>query len=182
MPPPLRLFVAAYPPLGLAESMLEELGRLAPPPGRRVPAAQVHLTLQFIGDRGPQEIDEVIEAIERSVSGLPAFTLHPQRMITLPERGPARLVALETDAPPPLLELASRLARRFAQPSRRRPHDRYLPHLTLMRFRSPARMDRWNVQTELSPFVVSEIRLMKSRLSPDGAIHEAVRSFAAVDR
>ena len=50
-PEPLRLFVALYPPLALAREMVARAAGMDLPRNRVTPAEQVHLTLQFIGER-----------------------------------------------------------------------------------------------------------------------------------
>jgi 2'-5' RNA ligase len=170
----LRLFVAAYPPPQVAEQLVEELRSLELPSHRGLAADQVHLTLQFIGDTPPARLDEVRESLRRSAAGLAGFELRPLRLITLPERGPARLVAAETDAPAALLEIQRRLAARLARHPRPRAGDRFRPHLTLCRFRSPARIARIAREIAAEPFAVREVVLMRSTLLPEGARHDRV--------
>jgi RNA 2',3'-cyclic 3'-phosphodiesterase len=175
----LRLFVAAYPPSGQAEQWLGVVRGIAGLPAHRLtPPEQAHITLQFIGDTPAKEIDATIESMERAASGLGAFSLTPRGLIALPERGPARLIALEADAPPALLELKRRLVQRLA--AKVKPEKRaYRPHLTLCRFRSPARFDLpAEASVEPVPFAVSRILLMRSTLSPNGAQHHEVAACA----
>lgn len=179
--PRLRLFVAVYPPAEVAEGLLEALGGVAGLAGaaaRRVAAEQVHLTLQFLGPSPVRELERIGESIDRSAAGIDTFELTPLRLITLPERGRPRLVAAETDAPAEVMELKRRLALRLARSPRERPADRFLPHLTLCRFREGG-IRAVRVQRELqSPaFKVAELRLMKSPTLPQGARHEPVRVF-----
>lgn len=142
-----------------------------------MPAEQVHLTVQFIGDTPASRLDEVIETVRRAGGGIGTFALRPLRLVTLPERGPARLVAAEADAPSPLLELQRRLAARLAHRARGRPGDRFRPHLTLCRFRSPAAMRALDRPLELDPFPVARAVLMKSTLRPEGAEHAEVAAL-----
>ncbi|MFI4896492.1 MAG: RNA 2',3'-cyclic phosphodiesterase [Phycisphaerales bacterium JB059] len=175
--PALRLFVAAYPPEALARQMLEAARRLGPSDCRWTPVDQVHLTLQFMGRVPPREVDEVCEGIERSGAGLGPMLLTCERLITLPERGRPRLVALETDAPSALLELKRRLASRLARNVRPDPAGRFRPHLTLCRFSRSARPTRVNEPVSLEPFRIDRIRLMRSELRPDGAHHAEIGVF-----
>ena len=88
----LRLFVAIHPPAERSQAMLTALknpGDL--PPFRATPPDQVHMTLQFIGDTPAKDLENTIESVRRSASGLAAFDLTPLRLITLPERGPAQI-------------------------------------------------------------------------------------------
>src|SRR4051812_8132300 len=111
----LRLFVAIHPPPQVSEGMLGVLAKLSLPASRTTPAEQVHLTLQFIGDTPTKDLDDVIESVQRSAAGVKSFTLTPLQLITLPERGPAQLVAAQTDAPAQLMEVHRRLVARLAR-------------------------------------------------------------------
>lgn len=118
-----------------------------------------------------------MESVERSCAGLRQWTLTPREWIALPERGPARLVAVETDAPPTLLELQRRLARRLATNVRTNPSKGFLPHLTLCRFRVPTRLNAPLPKLDTSasvPFDVSQVVLVRSVLRSEGAEHVPV--------
>jgi 2'-5' RNA ligase len=174
----LRLFVAIYPPHETARGMLKAMGKLDLPPHRETPLDQIHMTLQFVGDVPARDLDAVIESVERSAAGLGGFSLAPARLITLPERGPSRLVAAETDSPPPMMEMRRRLVTRLASDVRLKPDDRFRPHLTVCRFRRPTPMHPIDVPLPLAPFAVSQLVLMRSTLTPNGAKHHEVKSFA----
>ncbi len=175
----LRLFVAAYPPPDVATALagLASDPALALDPLRRVPSADIHLTLQFIGDTRVRDLDDAIESVRRASSGITPFMLTPQRRILLPPRGRARVLAVETDAPSEVLELHRRLAQRFARAGRRNAADRYLPHLTIARFSGSGRSPRPVLSPgplPIDPFPVESICLVKSVLRPGGATHGVV--------
>lgn len=161
--------------------MLAALKKLEPRPddhSRVCVMEQVHMTLQFIGDRDERELDEVAESVRRSGAGLEPFELRAMRLMTLPERGRPRLIAMETDSPPPLLEVHRRLVKRLAHPTRsgRGRQDRFRPHLTLLRFQGSARAEEVDRPVTLEPFLVSEIVLMRSVLRTEGAEHTVVEA------
>lgn len=172
-----RLFVAAYPPEAVVHGARLALDGLDLPEARATPLEQVHLTLQFIGDIDPRDVDEVRESVARSAAGIGAFELKPVRLVTLPQRGPARLVAMETDAPAAVLELHRRLAMRLAKSTRRDAADRFLPHLTLCRFRRATKQVFVDEPIEIGPFEIGEIKLMRSVLRPEGAEHREVAAY-----
>lgn len=174
----LRLFVAAYPPAAVAQALLEELAALTLPAHRTTPADQVHLTVHFIGDTPAARMERTMESIECAVAGLDSVTLEPRRLIRLPERGPARLIAAEMEAPPTLRELQRRLVTRLARAPRRRTADRFRPHMTLCRFAVPARLAPLDHAVSVGVMPVEEIVLMRSTLSHRGAVHHPVRVFA----
>ena len=177
----LRLFVAVYPPERVARALLAELDALSIPEHRVTPVEQIHMTLQFIGDTRTKDLESVRESVERSVSGVHSFMLMPFRLLTLPERGPARLIAASTDAPAPLLEIHRRLAHRLARETRKNASDRFLPHFTLCRFARGTTGARADREIACEPFRVASVSLVKSVLRPGGAAHAEVARFPLAD-
>jgi 2'-5' RNA ligase len=178
--PSIRLFVAVYPPVERRQEYLDALSRIDPPADRdhrKTPVEQVHLTLQFIGHVQEREVEAIRESIERSVAGVPAFVMTPQRMISLPERRTPRLIAMEFDAPAALMEVRRRLVKRLARDPRREDPERFLPHMTLLRFGGGAHPKRVEQPVELEGFEVREILLMRSVLRPGGAAHSEMERF-----
>jgi len=177
----LRLFVALYPDPEQAHAMLRAMRTLEPASHRATRPGQVHCTLLFLGERLAKDLDAVAESVERSASGVGPFDLTPTRLITLPERGRPRLVALETDAPPGVLEIHKRLVGRLASNPRDRKSQRFLPHFTLCRFTHRARPRRVDAAVEPGAVggvvQVREIRLVRSVLKPEGAEHVDVQRF-----
>lgn len=171
--------MAIHPPAEVSEALRNALTALTLPPHRLTPIEQVHLTLQFVGNTSPRDVETVVESVARSASGLPPAVLTPQCLVVLPARGPARVVAARTDAPATVVELKRRLAVRLARSARRDAADRFLPHLTLCRLRTPTRMSPPpDVPLAVAPFEVREIRVMRSLLSAEGARHVEVRAVA----
>jgi 2'-5' RNA ligase len=166
----LRLFVAAHPPEAVCGGLLGELAGLGREDLRPVPAAQVHLTLVFIGNRDSRELDATLASVEASVRGLPAFPLRPVRLVPLPRPGLARTIAAETDRPATLLEIHERLVRRLARNPSPRPRDSFRPHLTLGRFRHEVACEL-DLPLATAPFRVESVAVLASDLRPDGAVH-----------
>lgn len=175
----LRLFVAIHPPGATVHAMFAAMEKLSSPlpPHRVTPAGQVHLTVQFIGDTPAKDVDATIESVERSAAGLNTFALTPRRLITLPQGGPARLVAMETDSPATLLELHRRLVARLARPAKGRRGHEFVPHLTMCRFTSPTNEAKVDQAVKIEPFPVTRITLMRSVLAPEGAVHHELAGF-----
>ncbi len=174
----LRLFVAIYPPLGMSTELARSLQSHDLPEHRIVPAEQVHMTLHFIGDVPAKQLDATIESVQRATAGISAFDLSVQRLITLGQRGSARLIAAETDRPPELLEIHRRLVTRLARSARQNPSHRFRPHLTLCRFKKPTKRIALDSPLDAEPFRVQQVVLMKSTLRSDGAQHHEIMSCA----
>ena len=136
------------------------------------------MTLHFIGDVPAKQLDATIESVQRATAGISAFDLTVQRLITLGQRGRARLVAAETDRPPGLLEIHRRLVTRLACSVRPNPSDRFRPHLTLCRFKKPTKRIALDSPLDAKPFRVQQVVLMKSTLRSDGAQHHEIISCA----
>lgn len=178
----LRLFLAAYPSANVASQWLDALDKAQLPPCRITPLEQIHLTLLFIGDTPARQLETVSESIERACSGIGPFHLTPQNFIALPDEKPdepARLIAIECDAPPLLLELQRRLAARLAGKPRTKQGKPFRPHFTLCRFRPPVVLEQGlsNIPLAKQPIAVNTIHLMRSTLKPTGAQHDQVGMF-----
>ena len=100
------------------------------------------------------------------------------QLVTFPERGTPRLIALELDAPPTLLEIRRRLVQRLAHRPRRENPDRFTPHMTLTRFKPDAHPKRVRHTVTLPGFQVSEVVLFRSHLKPTGAIYSRASAAA----
>lgn len=174
-----RLFVAVYPPPSWVDCALDEWRRLG---GTRVSAEQtrltlpdqIHLTLRFLGAVDLRERDTIEESVERAAATVAPFTLEPNAFDTLPERGPARLVAITAPCPSPLDHLVDQLSRRL--PRRGRDGKGFTPHLTILRFRKPDAAFRFSMAHSFEPFSIERIALVESILHPSGAEHRELLS------
>ncbi len=147
---PVRMFVA----LDLPQSVREDIAawgetELADPALRRVPAESLHLTLAFLGNRPPEDVERIAEAIEEVVE-----TPAPMELggpVGRPERGRPRLIAL------PALSRMSRAVEglqadlseilafeRLYEPDKRP----FWPHVTVARVRAEGRGSRRPMRVE----------------------------------
>lgn len=175
----LRLFIAAYPPEGVIQAMLGSLPALGLPEHKATPPEQVHLTVLFLGERRADLVPEILDSMRAAAAAIRPFSLTAERLISLPQRGRARLVAVEFDARAGLDELQFRLANRLAAEDRRG-RKAFLPHMTLCRFPgtgAQVRIDK-PVVGEFPGFEVRQVRLVRSVLHPLGARHEPVGTVA----
>jgi len=172
----LRLFVAVHPPPELVTELFDALDTLTLPAHRRTPPEQVHITMQFIGNVPQRRLQETIETVREAIDDVSCTTLEVRDWMIVPRPASARLVAVETDAPAPIVTLKSRLAERLAH----RPHKRersFRPHLTLCRFNGSPRIEPPTAPLPTASFTVDSLRLMASTLHPDGARHKVVEVF-----
>ena len=138
---------------------------------RPVPAEHLHVTLAFLGHRPLGELDAIVGALREAADGAaPArLTLHGYRetrsvgMLTFDDEE-GRAAALADD-------LQGRLEALGVYERERR---RWLPHVTVLRFRQQPRLRP--ALPELEPFVPSDAAAYLSRLRPGGAQYEVLEA------
>jgi 2'-5' RNA ligase len=151
-----------------------ELAQTAEERVRWTPEEQVHLTLQFLGNISPAEV----ERIQGALAGL-ARTLH-LRAEGLggfpPSRNPRVIwVGLAGDVD----ELKS-LHASIEQATGRKEERAFHPHLTIGRVREGrklnVKLEPWKAKY-FGEWEIRELLLMQSKLSPKGATHSVLARF-----
>jgi RNA 2',3'-cyclic 3'-phosphodiesterase len=169
----LRLFVALLLPdeavARLAAWQARELA--AARELRIVPPENLHVTVAFLGSTPAAELGSINEAVQASAAGREPFVFEPARyretrsvgMIVLDdEKGRAGGLAER---------LFDRLEALRVYERERRP---WLPHVTVLRFRTRPRLSP--PLPDLGRVVSSEMAVMISRLRPSGAQYEVLES------
>ncbi|HZY69440.1 MAG TPA: RNA 2',3'-cyclic phosphodiesterase [Thermoplasmata archaeon] len=150
----------------------------------RVEASGSHLTLRFLGEVPEAALPELERAIARELDGRPGFDFVLSRMGAFPSRDRPRVVIREVaDGAEELRDLARRVgvaAVDVGFPGDARP---FVPHVTVMRVRSGRDVARARSILDGPPpaersIEVTEVRLMASRLTPQGPEHEVRARFA----
>ncbi len=175
----LRLFVALDPPSAVSEEVAAWARRAAGAESkmRPVPAGNCHVTLAFIGDCRPDEVEAIAEAVGQSAG--PAGGLSLGAPVWLPRKKP-RALALEIhDSLGELEACHSRLAAALGDAVGWQPQRRFLPHLTAVRLSRG--VDPGTRSLPVSPaleFSGEAVTLYRSTLSPEGARYEALSRAA----
>ena len=174
----LRLFLA----LRLPDDVLSPLVRwqereLGPASregaGRLVPAGNLHVTLAFLGSRPAGELQAILHALERACvrAQRPELEVQAYRegrsvgMLVLDDRE-QRAARLAEDVQARVEELGAY----------RREKRKWLPHVTVVRYRERPRLEP--ALPHLGPIVPSDAAAFLSRLHPSGARYEVLESFA----
>ena len=172
--PPLRLFVAAYPPPEIARRLLDFLASLNPRNLKLTAPDQVHLTLQFI-QRPPHNSTPYTSPSAAPSPALSQRPLPSNLSSPYPER-PRRLIAAALEPHPTLLALHRRLAFRLSKNTKELSKNHFLPHMTLGRY--PTLGDRIEAPIPGPPsFEVSQAVLVQSVLHSSGAEHRLLATF-----
>jgi len=170
----LRLFCGLTLPASVREVLGEWQRNSLRGDARLVEPRNLHLTLAFLGHRPPEDVGPVAEALEaaaRSLSGPIVFSARRYRET----RSVAILVLTDEEERAGRLahDLHGRLERiGVYEPEARR----WLPHVTVLRFRSPPRFRP--PLPALSPFSPSGAAVYHSLLGRDGARYEVLESVS----
>ncbi|HET7857177.1 MAG TPA: RNA 2',3'-cyclic phosphodiesterase [Gaiellaceae bacterium] len=171
----LRLFVA----FRLPEDVLERLvswqrGVLRPPQGvRLVPEENLHATIAFLGHRPAEELDAIAGAAREAARTGEPPVLTPTRYRETRSVGMVIFDDEDERATRIAEEVHGRLERLGVYEREKR---RWLPHVTVARFRKPPRLRP--PAPELGRVSPSEVAVYISRLRPGGAQYEVLESVA----
>ena len=148
----------------------------------------IHLTLKFLGDIEPALVEDVLRAMEQAASGTAPFQLHLDGLGVFPNlRRPRVLwagVGGDMDALGALQEKVEAAMEGLAFPRERRA---FSPHLALGRVRDTisavARQRVGGLVSQGSldgadPWPVNAVHLMRSNLTPDGAVYTSLGSVS----
>jgi 2'-5' RNA ligase len=141
--------------------------------GRAVVRQNLHVTLAFVGRCPAGDVDGIAAATEAAAAAARPIRLEPVRyretrsvgmLVLADEAGAATALAEDLHARLEALGVYEREQRRW------------LPHLTVLRFRERPRRDP--PLPELGGFAPSDAAVYLSRLRSSGAQYEVVQSFA----
>lgn len=168
-------------------AMVHATRQAAQSAGRPVPAANLHVTLAFLGSVPERRLGELGE-IARSAASSADLELTFDRLEYW--RAAQLLCALPAERPAPMGALAQSLQDRLAAcgfaPDRKRAWSvgvnitsPFRPHVTLARkvYRSPRTIEMQPVTWSFTDFV-----LVDSKTRPEGAVYTVVGKFSAVGR
>lgn len=169
----MRLFVA----LDLPEHVVDALdawGAAAARDGlRRVPAASLHLTLAFLGERPEDEVDAIGAALGACATPVRGLCLGAAAW--LPPRRPGVLAVDIADGEGACRALQAAVSGALVGLGVFTPERRsFRPHVTVARVRRGARVDQRPLPdlAPIAPFAGTALTLYRSRLGAPGARYE----------
>jgi 2'-5' RNA ligase len=181
-PERIRSFVAVALPDQQRSALAEYLDRcrVLAPGLRWVSAANLHLTLRFLGSVEHEQLERLATSL-RGVAFTP-FQLGLDGLGTF-GRGPAVRVAWlgVAEGSSQLAGLAAEIEARCAEIGLEPEERPYNAHLTLARSRERrgARLPELPAPPELAPWTVAGFQLYRSQTGPGGAVYSQLASFPA---
>lgn len=186
----LRSFIAVELPGELQEAIARATAGLQAalprPLVRWVAPANIHLTLKFLGEVSPSNLEQLARSLRVEATNHAAFTASIGGAGAFPNPRRPRVVWIGCEAPPALASLqrgVEAVCARLGYPSENRP---FSPHLTIGRVGqtvAPAELERLRQalqQTQigvLGAFTVDAIHIFKSDLRPSGSIYTRLYSL-----
>lgn len=186
----LRSFIALEVPPHIQKAITTQtagLQRTLPRPlVRWVAEHNIHLTLQFLGDVSPANLDLLAQALRTEATGHPAFEASVGQVGAFPTPRRPRVIWAGLDAPAALLSLhrgIQTVTARMGYP----PEERsFSPHLTIGRVRqnaSAAELHRIQAALEgtrvgaLGSFSVEAVVIFKSDMQPPGPVYTRLHTL-----
>jgi 2'-5' RNA ligase len=174
----MRLFIGIPMPDDVADRLIMLSGGI--PGARWIVRENLHLTLRFLGDAEPGQIEDLIGALDRlplavakiQIAGLGLFG----------DRRRQQQLYADVKQDPELTRLNQKIEQ-MAQHTDFEPEGRrFHPHVTLARMRNPdkRRLGQYleaNGQLALLPFQTTGFTLFRSHLSSEGAMYEPLVEF-----
>jgi RNA 2',3'-cyclic 3'-phosphodiesterase len=176
---PLRAFLAVYADAAANEGMAAFLAdlRRTDAPVRWEKAAQLHITMRFLGDVARADLLHLARDLAGRTGGIAPFAGSIDSVGAFPNLRRPRIVWLGFDAPPPAFASLHAAVRDACAAAGLPPEDKpFTPHITVGRVREQARPG--DLEKALGactfhsvPARFDALRIMTSRLTPQGAIH-----------
>ncbi len=174
-----RAFIALELDTPLREAIGELQARLRLRLGgiRLVRPEGIHLTLRFLGDTSPAQVETLRPLLAAAAAACPPADARVAGVGTFPERGSPRVLWLGLDVPPAVFDLQRACERAARAAGFEREERPFRAHLTLGRWRDRApRPDL--PPTDLGPTRLDTLVLFRSDLRPDGAVYTPLARFA----
>lgn len=186
----LRSFIAIEVPPPVQQAIVrqtEPLRRIIGPQRVRwVAPENIHLTIQFLGDVSPGNLERLAEALRSEVAAHPIFSLTGESIGAFPNARRARVLWVSVQPSPALQALArsiQNINKRMGYP----PEEReFSPHLTIGRVRQQVNATDLNIIRQalesypvcaFGSFTVDSVSIFKSDLKPDGPIYTRLYSL-----
>lgn len=172
--------VRAFIALDLAEDVRARIGDLISGLRPRIPELRwvkpegIHLTLRFLGNTAPEQVERLGRALERVAAACPVTEGTIQGLGVFPDRGQPRVLWLGLSVAPSVMALQSDCERAAVAAGFAPERRAFQPHLTLGRWR--ARAPRPDLPgADLGSTLLDTVTLFRSELRPGGALHTPLR-------
>jgi RNA 2',3'-cyclic 3'-phosphodiesterase len=140
-----------------------------------VPAENIHITMQFLGETEEALIPSIKGALEKILAPYSPFYIKIADISCFPDGRRPRVIWVGTEESPTLINIQKDISNEMVQFGYQKEVRAFTPHLTIGRVKSIRNMRELLKRieemktTSYSGFEAQSITLMKSELSPSGA-------------
>jgi 2'-5' RNA ligase len=180
---PWRAFIAVEIPHTIQQAIHRATSTLRAELGacvRWTPPENIHLTLKFLGDVSPAQVELLTQMLRAEADSVPAFDIHVGGLGSFPNVKRARVLWIGIQAPAELEVLNNKIESACARLGYESEQRGFSPHLTLGRVRQDATAE--DAQTirraleataidSLGAARVDSVHLFKSDLKKSGAVY-----------
>ena len=172
-----RFFIAIRPPGDIRDLLIDRMEALEA--ARWQDDDQLHLTLRFVGEADPRQVDDLMAALQ-SVSA-PPFALALDGVGHFERKGLPHTLWAGVTQPDALFALQNRVERACHRAGFAPETRKFAPHITIARLNRPtAPVEHWlahNADCRSDPWPVDCFVLYESRLDPGGSIYEPIMRY-----
>ena len=187
---PLRTFIAIETPPGILQGVAEATAELRRAIGslvRWVPVQNMHLTLKFLGDVAPSNVDMLSQMLRTEVELFPCFDMHLGGVGVFPSLKRPRVIYIGIQAPAALEALQRSIESAAGRLGYESEERGFSPHLTIGRVKqgltvAEQQLIRRTLEDttidSLGTARVDSVHLYKSDLKPSGSVYTRLYSAA----
>ena len=184
----MRTFIAIEIPAELKKAIIQQSASLRRAAGgsvRWVAPENIHLTLKFLGEISPSNLEMLTQTLKTEASQQTPFDIKIETLGAFPNPRRPRVIWVGLDAPPALARFQHGLeaaTARLGYPPEDKP---FSPHLTIGRVRDQVPADEMQALRTalesakiglLGAFTVQAVKLFKSDLLPGGSVYTCLFS------
>lgn len=148
-----------------------------------VPKNNFHITLRFLGETTPLQLEKIKTEIENIASRFAEFQFNLKGLGIFKRKGKPSVLFAKTESSPMLNQLAEEIEISMQKSGFREKIKAFKPHLTLGRIKQLEEKNKFislvqrSAETDLQKITVSEIILYQSILHSDGPKYNKIQTF-----
>lgn len=185
-----RIFISIDIPESIKNKLADFKDQLAEfnLPVRWAKKENIHLTIVFLGEVKEEKLERIKEICQKIVPKYPSFILKIKEFGWFPNENP-RILWLGLKDESVLLNLQKELTLGFKKAGFKIEDREFSPHLTIGRTKTRIRdfsqvkksIDQFLVNAKLGEFRIGLVKVVKSKLTPEGPIYKIIQKFPLKD-
>ncbi|MFA6321850.1 MAG: RNA 2',3'-cyclic phosphodiesterase [Candidatus Buchananbacteria bacterium] len=162
------------------EALINDLQKINQDPRIKfINPKQVHLTLTFIGEIFHDQIELVVEMLQKIIGDFAATEIITQDLSAFPNVSEPRILYLNVkEVGQNLLpKIKKEIESQLSQAGLEFDQKKWEPHLTLARVKDSVKIKTNDIQPYELSIPVESLDLMESQLKPEGSEYKIIKSF-----